>query len=116
MAYEHHLVAEPGGQRFGVEGPAGQLGLELNVDELEGPEVVKLACKGKGCQKKAKATVRKHKRRVSFTKQVKGMVLRPGDKLTNVIRANVEKCVETLKGLDPILSKFANGGAYETDD
>jgi carbonic anhydrase len=35
---------------------------------------------------------------------------RPGDKLTNVIRANVEKCVETLKGLDPILSRFAGAG------
>jgi carbonic anhydrase len=35
---------------------------------------------------------------------------RPGDKLTNVIRANVEKCVETLKGMDPILSKFAKAG------
>jgi carbonic anhydrase len=35
---------------------------------------------------------------------------RRGDKLDNVIRANVEKCVETLKGLDPILSKFAKSG------
>jgi len=35
---------------------------------------------------------------------------RSGDKLTNVIRANVEKCVETLKGLDPILSKFVKAG------
>lgn len=35
---------------------------------------------------------------------------RPGDRLDNVIRANVEKCVETLKGLDPILSKFAKAG------
>lgn len=34
----------------------------------------------------------------------------PGDKLTNAIRANVERCVETLKGLDPILSKFAGSG------
>jgi len=45
---------------------------------------------------------------------------RPGDKLTNVIRANVEKGVERLKGLDPILSKLAKtgelkvvGAAYE---
>jgi carbonic anhydrase len=45
---------------------------------------------------------------------------RTGDKLDNVIRANVEKCVETLKGLDPILSTFAKsgelkvvGGVYE---
>jgi carbonic anhydrase len=29
----------------------------------------------------------------------------PGDKLDNAIRANVRKCVETIKGLDPILSK-----------
>jgi carbonic anhydrase len=35
---------------------------------------------------------------------------RPGDKLTNVIRANVERCVETLQGLDPILSKFSKSG------
>ncbi len=45
---------------------------------------------------------------------------RPGDKLVNVIRANVEKGVERLKGLDPILSKLAKtgelkvvGGSYE---
>ncbi len=44
----------------------------------------------------------------------------PGDKLTNVIRANVRRCVETIKSLDPILSKFAGsgelkvvGGTYE---
>jgi carbonic anhydrase len=43
-----------------------------------------------------------------------------GDKLENVTRANVEKGVERLKGLDPILSKFAKtgelkvvGGTYE---
>ena len=35
---------------------------------------------------------------------------RPGDKLENVTRANVEKGVERLKGLDPILSKFAKAG------
>lgn len=35
---------------------------------------------------------------------------KPGDKLENVTRANVEKCVETIKGLDPILSKFASSG------
>jgi carbonic anhydrase len=35
---------------------------------------------------------------------------RPGNRLTNIIRANVEKCVETLKGLDPILSKFSGAG------
>jgi carbonic anhydrase len=34
----------------------------------------------------------------------------PGDKLENVTRANVEKGVERLKGLDPILSKFAKTG------
>lgn len=45
---------------------------------------------------------------------------RPGDKVENVIRANVEKCVETLKGLDPIVAKFVKagevkvvGGVYE---
>lgn len=34
----------------------------------------------------------------------------PGDKLENVIRANVRKCVERIKTLDPILSKFAGKG------
>lgn len=29
----------------------------------------------------------------------------PGDKLENTIKANVRKCVETIRGLDPILSK-----------
>lgn len=45
---------------------------------------------------------------------------RPGDKLNNVIRANVERCVARIKGLDPILSKLVNsgeltvvGGTYE---
>jgi len=44
----------------------------------------------------------------------------PGDKLTNVIKANVQKCVERIKGVDPILSKAVKsgglkvvGGAYE---
>lgn len=35
---------------------------------------------------------------------------RPGDKLENVTRANVEKGVERLKSLDPILSKYAKAG------
>ncbi len=35
---------------------------------------------------------------------------RPGDKLTNVIRANVEEGVKRLKGLDPILSPLARKG------
>jgi hypothetical protein len=56
--------------------------LTLKVDGLEGPEIVKLACTGKGCKKKVKATVRKHKRQFSLTKHVKGVVLRPGAKLT----------------------------------
>ncbi len=45
---------------------------------------------------------------------------RPGDKLENVIRANVEMGVARFKGLDPILSKLAKtgelkvvGGSYE---
>ena len=33
---------------------------------------------------------------------------RPGDKLNNVIKANVERCVARLKGLDPILAKFVD--------
>jgi carbonic anhydrase len=37
----------------------------------------------------------------------------PGDKLDNVIRANVRKCVDQIKGLDPILSKAARSGALK---
>lgn len=37
----------------------------------------------------------------------------PGDKVENAIKANVQKCVETIKGLDPILSKFAGSGALK---
>jgi carbonic anhydrase len=36
-----------------------------------------------------------------------------GDKLDNTIRANVRKCVETIRGLDPILSKAARSGALK---
>ncbi len=35
---------------------------------------------------------------------------RPGDKLSAVIAANVRKCVERLKGLDPILAPLAKSG------
>ena len=34
----------------------------------------------------------------------------PGDKVENVIKANVRKCIETIKGLDPILSKSSASG------
>lgn len=34
----------------------------------------------------------------------------PGDKVENVIKANVRKCIETIKGLDPILAKVAASG------
>jgi carbonic anhydrase len=34
----------------------------------------------------------------------------PGDKVENVIKANVRKCVETVKGLDPILAKVVASG------
>ncbi len=54
----------------------------LVVNELAGPEVVKLVCKGKGCRRRASRTVRKHARSVSFTKQVRGMTLRPKATLT----------------------------------
>jgi carbonic anhydrase len=44
----------------------------------------------------------------------------PGDRLDNAIKANVQRCVGTLKGLDPILSEFVAakklkvvGGTYE---
>ena len=35
---------------------------------------------------------------------------KPGDKLDNVIKANVERCVARLKGLEPIVSKFVDKG------
>jgi carbonic anhydrase len=45
---------------------------------------------------------------------------KPGDKLANVIRANVERCVARVKGTDPILSRLVDkgelkvvGGVYE---
>ena len=34
----------------------------------------------------------------------------PGDKVDNVIKTNVKRCVETIKGVDPILSKVAASG------
>jgi hypothetical protein len=54
----------------------------LVVNELAGPEVVQLVCKGKGCRRSANRTVRKHGKTVSFTKQVKGLTLRPKATLT----------------------------------
>jgi carbonic anhydrase len=41
---------------------------------------------------------------------VTAMAGRPGDKLNNVIRANVEEGVKRLRGLDPIISKVAKTG------
>jgi carbonic anhydrase len=41
---------------------------------------------------------------------VKDAAGKPGDKLENVTRANVAKCVATIRNLDPILSKFAKSG------
>jgi hypothetical protein len=55
--------------------------LTMKVEGLEGPEFVTLVCKGKGCKRKVKATVRKHKRQISLNRNVKGVVLRPGAKL-----------------------------------
>ena len=51
---------------------------------------------------------------------VKMVAGQPGDKLNNVIKANVKEGVKRLEGLDPILSKFVKagelkvvGGVYE---
>jgi carbonic anhydrase len=41
---------------------------------------------------------------------VRAVAGKGGDKLENVIRANVEQGVERLKALDPILSKYAKSG------
>jgi carbonic anhydrase len=41
---------------------------------------------------------------------VKMVAGQPGDKLTNVITANVKEGVKRLKGLDPILSSFVKSG------
>lgn len=38
---------------------------------------------------------------------------KPGDKLDNVIRANVERCVGRIKGLDPILSPLVDKNALK---
>jgi hypothetical protein len=54
----------------------------LIIDRLDGPEVVKISCKGKGCRKSANRTIRKHGRRLSLTKYVAGMTLQPKARLT----------------------------------
>jgi hypothetical protein len=59
--------------------------VRLRVEALVGPETVKLACKGKGCRKRATRTVKKHGRRLDLTKHVKGMTLRPKARLTIAI-------------------------------
>ena len=58
--------------------------LSLVVDELEGPELIKVTCvkRKHGCRKSATRTVKRHGRKVDLSKAVKGMVLRPGAKLT----------------------------------
>ena len=56
--------------------------LELAVSELEGPETVRLACTGRGCRKRASRTVKRHGRKLDFSKYVHGMVLHPKAKLT----------------------------------
>jgi hypothetical protein len=59
----------------------------LVVDELDGPELIKLTCvkRKHGCRRSATRTVRRHGRKVDLTKAVRGMVLRPGAKLTVTI-------------------------------
>ena len=56
----------------------------LKVENLAGPETVKLACKGrrKGCRKSLIRTVTKHGKTVNFTKFAKGVTLRPKAVLT----------------------------------
>ena len=58
--------------------------LSLVVDELEGPELIKVTCvkRKHGCRKAATKTVKRHGRKVDLSRAVKGMVLRPGAKLT----------------------------------
>jgi carbonic anhydrase len=41
---------------------------------------------------------------------VRMVAAQPGDKLTNVINANVKEGVKRLRGLDPTLSKPVNSG------
>jgi hypothetical protein len=55
---------------------------KLIVEGLQGPETVRLTCKGKGCRKTATGTFRKHGTRLVLTKRIKGMTLRPKAKLT----------------------------------
>ena len=55
----------------------------LVVEGLTGPETVRLECKDKrkGCRRAATRKVTKHGRKLDFTKQVKGMTLRPKARL-----------------------------------
>ena len=55
---------------------------KLEIEGLAGPEVVRLSCKGKGCRSSANRTIRRHGRKLSLTRYVKGMTLRPKAKLT----------------------------------
>ena len=55
---------------------------KLVIDALAGPETIKLTCTGKGCRKTANRTITKHGPKLTLTKYVRGMTLRPKAKLT----------------------------------
>jgi len=54
------------------------------IEGLTGEETIKLACTGKrkGCRQAATRTIKKPGRKLSLTKYVKGMVLKPKAVLT----------------------------------
>lgn len=54
----------------------------LIIERLVGPEKVRLSCKGKGCRKRANRTIKKHGKKLSLSKYVKGMTLAPKAVLT----------------------------------
>ncbi|QEC50767.1 PKD domain-containing protein [Baekduia soli] len=56
----------------------------LVLERLAGPEKVRLACLGRrlGCRKAATRTITRHGRKLSLTKYVKGMTLRPRAQIT----------------------------------
>jgi carbonic anhydrase len=99
-------------------GPVVKGSLEFAVAELGARLILVLGHSACGAVKAAVAHIDK---RDQLPGSIEGLVDvirpavtaaagQPGDKVENVIKANVRKCIETIKGLDPILSKVAASG------